>query len=161
MMHLLIRLIVSIIQEFWCKERIAFQKRKRQTQKRQIEPSTMFYVNAVYTTYLLECQLDIFDRVIQSILLHGSEVWGIENNTVVERVHQNFVRPEYMSKSQPHILRFTGNQADIHAWEIKIKLRVINFWLKLATEKSERLPAILFNFALKKIWRKNILGKKS
>lgn len=40
----------------------------------------------------LECQLHLFDKVIQPILLYGCELWGPGNNSVIERVHLKFCK---------------------------------------------------------------------
>ena len=31
-------------------------------------------------------QLDLFDKIVKPILLYGCEVWGVENNGIVERI---------------------------------------------------------------------------
>ncbi len=40
----------------------------------------------------IECHLELFDKVIQPILLYGCEVWGHGNNSVSERVHLKFCK---------------------------------------------------------------------
>ena len=35
----------------------------------------------------LECQLDLFDKVVEPVLLYGSEVWGFEKLDLIERLH--------------------------------------------------------------------------
>jgi hypothetical protein len=40
----------------------------------------------------LECQLDIFDKVVAPIILHGCEIWGFENLDIIECVHLKFLR---------------------------------------------------------------------
>jgi hypothetical protein len=40
----------------------------------------------------IECQLDLFDKIVKPILLYGCEVWGVGNNDIVERVHLKFCK---------------------------------------------------------------------
>ena len=35
----------------------------------------------------INCQLDLFDKVIKPILLYSCEVWGYENLDFIERMH--------------------------------------------------------------------------
>ena len=39
----------------------------------------------------VECQLDLFYKVVVPVLLYGSEVWGYENLDVIERKHLKFL----------------------------------------------------------------------
>ena len=38
----------------------------------------------------IDCQLDLFDKVINPILLYSCEVWGYENINIIEKVHLKF-----------------------------------------------------------------------
>ena len=40
----------------------------------------------------IECQLDLFDKIVKPILLYGCEVWAVGNNDIVERVHLKFYK---------------------------------------------------------------------
>ena len=40
----------------------------------------------------VDCQLDLFDKVVVPVLLYGSEVWGYENLDVIERTHLKFLK---------------------------------------------------------------------
>jgi sialic acid synthase SpsE len=40
----------------------------------------------------IDCQLKLFDQVIQPVLLYGSEVWGFENTVLLERVQLKFCK---------------------------------------------------------------------
>lgn len=39
----------------------------------------------------VQCQLDLFDKIVQPILLYGCEVWGFSNIAIIERFISNFV----------------------------------------------------------------------
>jgi hypothetical protein len=40
----------------------------------------------------IQRQLDLFDKIMNPILLYGSEIWGFSNNESVERVHLEFCK---------------------------------------------------------------------
>ena len=35
----------------------------------------------------IQCLLDIFDKMINPILLYGCKVWGFSNNNILEKIH--------------------------------------------------------------------------
>ena len=46
----------------------------------------------------IDVQLDLFHNIVLPILLYSSEVWGIENNDLIIKLHVKFCK---------HILRLT------------------------------------------------------
>lgn len=40
----------------------------------------------------VQCQLDLFDKIVQPILLYGCEVWGFSNIAIIERIHLKFCK---------------------------------------------------------------------
>ena len=40
----------------------------------------------------IDCQVDMFDRIIQPILLYGCEVWGFTKNALIEKLHMKFCK---------------------------------------------------------------------
>ena len=40
----------------------------------------------------IECQIELFDKIVKPILIYGSEVWGFGNNSVIKRVHMKFFK---------------------------------------------------------------------
>ena len=35
----------------------------------------------------IDCQIDMFEKTIEPILLYGAEIWGAENTTIIEKYH--------------------------------------------------------------------------
>lgn len=97
----------------------------------------------------IECQLDLFDKVIQPILLYGCEVWGTGNNSIIERVHLKFCKLlMHGKKSTPDFMVY--GELGRYPLDIFIKLRIIKYWTKLVLGKQEKLPSVLYNLALRK-----------
>ena len=40
----------------------------------------------------IQCHLVLFDKIVQSILLYGCEVWGFSNFAAIERMHLKFCK---------------------------------------------------------------------
>ena len=40
----------------------------------------------------IECQLDLFDKIVKPVLLYGCEIWGYGNNDIIEKVHLKFCK---------------------------------------------------------------------
>ena len=40
----------------------------------------------------VNCQYDLFEKIIKPILLYGCEVWGLSNTDILERVHLKFCK---------------------------------------------------------------------
>jgi hypothetical protein len=60
----------------------------------------------------IECQLDLFDKIVKPILLYGCEIWGVGNNDIVERVHLKFCKIILHVKRVSLILWYTVSLAD-------------------------------------------------
>jgi hypothetical protein len=37
--------------------------------------------------FSISCQFDLFDKPVKPILLYGCEIWGFDNNDILEKVH--------------------------------------------------------------------------
>ncbi|CAG2256342.1 unnamed protein product [Mytilus edulis] len=97
----------------------------------------------------IECQIELFDKIVKPILIYGSEVWGFGNNSVIERVHMKFCKLLLKVKnSTPNFMIY--GELGRYPLEIDIKLRIINYWTKLLSGKQEKLPAILYKYSLYK-----------
>jgi hypothetical protein len=62
------------------------------TKKAQVEKATKAMFEVLKRRQIhnlsIQCQLDLFDKIIKPILLYGCEVWGFSKNEIIERVHK-------------------------------------------------------------------------
>ena len=66
-----------------------------------------------------------------SVLLYGSEVWGLHKSSDVEKVHVNFCR-EILGVGSKTAINFMYCELDRVPLTVKMKLRIFKYWLKLS-----------------------------
>ena len=95
----------------------------------------------------VECQLDLFDKVVMPVLLYGCEVWGFENIEIIERIHLKFLK---------HILNFKRCTPSCMVYgetgrfplSVNIYTRMVSYWAKLFTGPENKIVHILYKYLL-------------
>ena len=104
----------------------------------------------------IQCQLELFDRIIQPILLYGCEVWGFSNNAIVERVHLKFCKLLlHLKPSTPDFMIY--GELGRYPMDIQIKTRMISYWSNLINGKQTKIAAMLYK--LSAITNEEVSGK--
>jgi hypothetical protein len=84
----------------------------------------------------IDLQLKLFDYLIEPILLYSSEILGFENFAVLKRIHlQFFKRILSVRFSTPSFMVYS--ETGCYPLQIKIKLRVLNFGVKLLQNEDK------------------------
>ncbi len=78
----------------------------------------------------IDLQLKLFDSLIEPILLYSCEIWGFENLAILEKIHLQFLKRILSVRSSTPSFMVYG-ETGRYPLEIKIKLRILNFWVKL------------------------------
>jgi hypothetical protein len=91
----------------------------------------------------INCQFDLFDKLVKPILLYGCEIWGFGNNDILEKVHLKFCKIILQLKATTPNCMIYG-QLGRYPLDIDIKLRNILFWAKLITGKDIKLSIISY-----------------
>ena len=52
----------------------------------------------------ISCRLDLFNKVVNPILLYGCELWGLSNCDIIERVHLKYCKLLLISNLQLQIV---------------------------------------------------------
>ena len=86
----------------------------------------------------IDIMFDLFDKMILPILLYGCEVWGYENVESIEIFYRRFLK--YLLRVNPQttncmIYGETGRTPLI----LKIKLRMVCFWYRIVTGRTNKL----------------------
>ena len=100
----------------------------------------------------VDIQLQLFHATVLPILTYGCEVWGVENIEECEKLHRKFLKHILgvkMSTCNAMVYGETGQ----YPIEITIKVRMINYWMKLLSGKSTKLSKIMYDCLLRKMNR--------
>ena len=91
----------------------------------------------------IECQLDLFDKIVKPILLYGSEVWGFRNCGILEKVHLKFCKLLLNVKTSTANCLVYG-ELGRYPLIIDIKQRMISYWTKLFMGKQTKICSITY-----------------
>ena len=105
------------------------------TIKKQAEKATkaMFEVLKRGRTHNLsiECQLELYSKMVKPILLYGSEIWGFSKNIqCLENVQLRFCKLLLKLKTSTPSYMIYG-ELGLFPIEIDVKLRMISYWARL------------------------------
>ena len=84
----------------------------------------------------IDLQLKLFDSLIEPILLYSCEIWGFENLAILEKIHLQFLKRILSVRSSTPSFMVYG-ETGRYPLEIKIKLRFLNFWVKLLQNEDK------------------------
>lgn len=78
---------------------------------------------------LIDCKLDMFDKIVKFILLYGCEVWGFGNIVFVEKLYLKFCK--YILNLKFLILNYmVYGEFGWYLLIINVKVCMIVFWSK-------------------------------
>ena len=133
---------------------VTFSRNGRFTQaiKHNIDKArkAMFTLRSTFKEKLIpiDCQIDLFVRTVEPVLLYGTEVWGLENIKILERFRLKVLKQILgIKNSTPSYMVYgeTGLQPLI----VKIKQRMLNYWYNLINGKHDKIAFQLFQLMLK------------
>jgi hypothetical protein len=94
----------------------------------------------------IDCQLDMFDKIIKPILLYGCEIWGFSNLDIIERLHLKFCKYVLsVNKSTPSFMIY--GELGRYPVSINVKVRMVTFWASLVNSHDFKLSSILLRLA--------------
>ena len=94
----------------------------------------------------LDLQIELYEKMVKSILLYGSDVWGFGNLDVLERSVLKFLKLILQMKSStPNFMVF--GETGVYPIYIDIYCRVISFWATLVSGPPAKLSYIVYRIA--------------
>ena len=93
----------------------------------------------------IECQLDLFDKVVTPILLYGCEIWGYENMDIIERVHLKFLKTIFNLKSSTPNYMIYGETGRFPLY-INVFTRMTTYWSKMFTCTEDKIVNIVYKY---------------
>ena len=95
----------------------------------------------------LDCQIDLFQKMIEPILLYGSEIWGFENTAMLETFRLKTIKQLLgLKMSTPSYMVY--GETGLLPLESTIKKRMIAYWSRLVCGKKEKTSLQLMNIMI-------------
>ena len=95
----------------------------------------------------IDCQLDLFDKIVIPVLLYGCEIWGYENLELIERIHLKFLKFILGLKSSTPSYMVYGETGRFPLYVI-IYSRMVSYWAKLFTGPENKIVYTLYKYLL-------------
>ena len=90
----------------------------------------------------IDCQIDIFEKTIEPILLYGAEIWGFENTVLIENYYLKTLKQLLgLRKWTPTYMIY--GEIGKYPISVKIKMRMIKFLVKLTKGNGNKLSEIM------------------
>ena len=86
----------------------------------------------------IDCQIDIYEKTIEPILLYGSEIWGAENTSIIEKYHLKILKQILGVKHSTPAYMVLGETGKLPL-RYTIDTRIFNYWYRIVTGKQEKL----------------------
>ena len=96
----------------------------------------------------IDVQLYLFDHMIAPILLHGSWVWGCENNNIVERLLLKFCRMLLGVNNNISKCMVYGESGRA-TLQANVDQNVLNFWAKIVNANDKQFSITLYHVMYK------------
>lgn len=105
----------------------------------QAQKAMYFLYKCIYNLNLpLDLIFKLFDQTILPILLYSVEIWGYEDNKLLEKIHCNFIRKVLNLKQSTPLYMLYGESGRLPL-DIIIKTRMISYWNKIITGNKDKL----------------------
>ena len=143
---------ISICKEFkylgvvFTKSR-SFNKTKKHNYDQAKKAMHLLYKRIRKLNLPLDLQLQLFEHTVLPIALYGCEIWAYENTKIIEKLQNEFLR--YITNSKKSTPAYMLHaELGCKAIDVKIKTRMIGFWLNIVNGKATKLSKMLYNFLL-------------
>ena len=95
----------------------------------------------------IDCQIELFTKCIEPILLYGCEVWGYEDSSVIEKFRLHCLKIILHAKNcTPNYMLY--GELGLRPLESEIKKRMISFWMKLINNGEGKLSQLMYDLLL-------------
>ena len=103
-----------------------------------------------------DVQIDLFDKMIKPILLNGSELWGVGNVDIIEKVQLKFFKQIFHLKNATPSYMIYG-ELGITPFYVEIQKRIVSFWCKLIDNyENNKLSSLIYNLVYEMHMQKRI-----
>ena len=93
----------------------------------------------------IDIQLQLFHTLVTQLVMYGAEAWGIEDCTVIERLHLNFCKYILSLNKCTYTNVIYGETGEIPL-SLRVKCRIVEYWSRLITCQSKKLSYFIYKF---------------
>ena len=92
-----------------------------------------------------DIMIDLFDKTVLPILTYGCEVWGFENDKIIQSLQLKFYKIVLKLKQSTPTLMVFGETAKFPV-SISIKCRILSFWYKLISpQNKDKISSLVYS----------------
>jgi hypothetical protein len=91
----------------------------------------------------VECQLDLFDKIVAPVLLYGCEIWEFENLDIIEHVHLKYIFD--LKSSTPSLYMVYGETCRYPLY-VTVYSRIISYWGRLFLNPNNKIVCSLYRY---------------
>ena len=91
----------------------------------------------------VDVQLQLFDNLVQPIMLYGCEIWGFKNLDVLEKLHIAFCKMILKVNKSTTTAMVLGDLGRLPI-EYNVNSRLLGFWYKLICGSDNKLSCIFY-----------------
>ncbi len=84
----------------------------------------------------IDLHLHLFDTLVLPIMLYGCEIWGFENNSILDRLHLKFCKMLLGIKKTTPTCMVLGELGRLPL-DVLIRSRMINFWSRIVNNTTK------------------------
>jgi hypothetical protein len=96
-----------------------------------------------YLDLPIDILLELFDKMIEPILLYGCELWGFESLGALEKLHLKYCKYILCLKpSTPSCMVY--GETGRYPLALRVKQRMINYWARLICSDESRLNLLMY-----------------
>ena len=95
----------------------------------------------------IDCQIELFTKCIEPILMYGCELWGYEDSNIIEKFRLQCLKIILHAKSCTPKYMLYG-ELGLRPLESEIKKRMISFWMKLINNGEGKLSRLMYDLML-------------
>ena len=121
-----------------------------------VEKSAPKHGSSTYLSLPFDIQIDLFDKMIKSILLYGCELWGLGNVDIIEKVQLKFFKQIFHLKNATPSYMIYG-ELGITPLYAEIQKRIVSFWCKLIDNyENNKLSSLIYKLVYEMHMQKRI-----
>ena len=93
----------------------------------------------------IDIQLQLFHTLVTPVVIYRAEAWGIEDCTVIERLHLKFCKYILSLNKCTYTNMVYGETGEIPL-SLRVKFRMIKYWSRLITCQAMKLSSFTYKF---------------